>query len=196
MKRIMFGGLLGGFVLFAWSFIAHLPPVGDAGYRLVRADREDALITALRSTMLERAIYVLPRIDSRHPMTTEAQQAWIVKYDTGPAAVVVYDPHPGARSLAGSVFAGQIIIELTTAILAALIGAAIALHLSATLGYWPRVCLVWAIGILATIDIDASYWSWYGYPTSFLLAQFVDHGGGWLLAGLVIARVCRPGAGG
>jgi hypothetical protein len=30
---------------------------------------------------------------------------------------------------------------------------------------------------------------WYAFPTSYLLAQFVDHGGGWFIAGLVLARV-------
>ena len=73
-----------------------------------------------------------------------------------------------------------------------LVGALIAANLSSALGYWPRVLLLAAIGALATIDIDASYWNWYAFPTPFLLAQFLDHVGGWFLAGLVLARICRP----
>jgi hypothetical protein len=191
MRRITAGGLLGGLVLFTWSFIAHLPPVGTAGYGSVLASQETPVLSVLGGAMTGRAIYFLPRLDLSDPLTPEAQQAWIRKYETGPAALVIYNPHPGARAFAGSVFASQIAIEFVTAILSGLLGAAIAWHLSAT-AYWARVLLVAAIGLIGTIDIDASYWNWYGFPTLFLLAQLVDHGLGWLFAGLVLARVSRP----
>ena len=190
-KQLALGGVLGGLTLFLWSFVAHMPPIGTMGYASVAAEKDAAVLAALGGAMDRRAIYVLPLIDMK--ATPEAQRDWTVRYEAGPSAVVLFDPHPGRRVLAGSVFAGQIITELVTAVLSATFGAAIALGLSGGLGYWPRVLLIGAIGGIATIDVDASYWSWYGIPTAFLLGQFVDHVGGWLLAGLVLARVCRPG---
>jgi hypothetical protein len=190
-KQLALGGLLGGLTLFVWSFLAHMPPVGTMGYGSVSAEKEAPVLAALAAAMDRRAIYVLPRVDMH--ATPEAQRDWTARYQAGPSAVVLVDPHPGRRAVAGSVFVGQIIAELLTAILSATLGAAIALGLSSPLNYWPRVLLLAAIGVIATIDVDASYWSWYGIPTAFLVAQFVDHLGGWLLAGLVLARICRPG---
>ena len=42
-----------------------------------------------------------------------------------------------------------------------------------------------------TLDVDVSYWNWYGFPVSYTIAQLVDHGIGYLLAGFVLARICR-----
>lgn len=189
-KPLALGGLLAGLVLFGWSFVAHMPPVGTMGYAAVSAGQDAPALAALGSMMDRRAIYVLPRIDLA--ATPEQQRDWTVRYEAGPSAVVVFDPRPGSRALAGSVFAGQLILELAGAMLAGLLGAAIALNLPGALGYWRRVWLVTAIGLIATIDVDASYWNWYAFPTAFLAAQFVDHVGGWMIAGLILARISRP----
>jgi hypothetical protein len=188
--QLALGGLLGGLTLFVWSFLSHMPPVGTMGYGIVSGDQDAPVLAALGGAMDRRAIYVLPRIDMH--ATPEAQRDWTARYEAGPSAVVLFDPHPGRRAVAGSAFTAQIITELVTAILSATLGAAIALGLSSALNYWPRVLLLTAIGVIATIDVDASYWSWYGIPTAFLFGQLVDHVGGWLLAGLVLARVCPP----
>ena len=189
-KALALGGLLGGLTLFCWSFVSHMPPIGTWGYAAVATEKDAPVLAALRRAMDRRAIYFLPRVDVH--ATTEAQREWTARFEAGPSAVVLFDPRPGQRAIAGSVFAGQLITELVTAILSAALGAAIALGLSSALGYWPRALLLAAIGAIATIDVDASYWSWYGIPTVFLLGQFIDHVGGWFLAGLVLARVCRP----
>jgi hypothetical protein len=189
IRQLTLGGLLGGTALFVWSFIAHLPPVGTAGYEAVPSSEDAPVLAALQRAMHQRAIYFLPGMSLTG--TPEERSEWIARYEGGPAAVIVYDPHPRSRAIGGSVFTGQILIEFLTAVLAAFFGAAISLSLSNTLRYWPRVCAVAAIGLIATIDVDASYWSWYGFPTRFLLAQFVDHLGGWFLAGLVLARLTR-----
>jgi len=121
----------------------------------------------MQPVLHERAVYIAPPF-------------------AGPSAVVAYDPHPTQKIFA---WFG---IELMADLAAALLGAVIAASLSPTLGYWRRVLILAAIGLLATIDIDAGYWNWYGYPTSYLAAQFVDHMGGWFVTGLVLARVSRP----
>lgn len=99
-----------------------------------------------------------------------------------PPAVVAYNPHPAAA-------ASYFITELIADFLAAAFGALIAANLTGS--YWRRVLVLAAIGMIGTTDIDAGYWNWYGYPTSYLAAQFVDHVGGWLAAGIVLARLRR-----
>jgi hypothetical protein len=192
MKQIMLGGILGGLVLFSWSFIAHLPPIGTAGERSVSPEQGDAILAIMRGSMKERAIYMLPGMAHGRPATPEEQRAWMTKFEAGPAAVVAYNPHPADQTIGSSHFLTFLLIELVTDIMAAFLGALIAASFASTLRYWPRVLLLAAIGLLATIDIDASYWNWFAFPTTYLLAQFVDHVGGWFVTGLVLARICRP----
>jgi hypothetical protein len=167
MRKVIIGGLLGGITLFVWSFIAHLPPLGTAGERALSAAPNDPLLSAMH----ERAVYILLPKD-------------------GPSAVIAYNPHPAHN--AASWFG----IELLADFAAAFLGAALAAGLSTSLGYWRRVLLLAAVGLIATIDIDVGYWNWYSFPTSYLAAQFVDHVGGWFVTGMVLARVTltRPSA--
>ena len=192
MNRIILGGILGALVLFGWSAIAHMPPLGTAGLRMLPPAPEDSVIAALRGAMHERAIYILPGIDPTRSQTPEEQQAWMVKFEAGPAAVVAYNPHPAERAHIGSAFATWFAIEFAGDIFVALLAALIASSFSRSLGYWPRVLLVAALGLIGTVDIDLSYWNWYAFPTPYFVAQLADHVGGWFLAGLVLARVCRP----
>lgn len=171
MTKMLLGGLAGGLVLFAWSFLAHLPPLGTAGLKRLTPQQDAAVIASLGEAMKDRAVYPV----------------WTGKFGTGPAAVIAYNPRPGTGMPA------FFLNELLASLVAALLGAAIALGLSTTLGYWPRVLLIALIGVIGTIDVDAGYWNWYSFPTTYLLAQFVDHAGGWFLAGLVLARICRAG---
>jgi uncharacterized membrane protein len=178
MKKIIIAALLGGFILFVWSFIAHLPPVGTAGLRVLPPAQNDAIAAALGGAMKERALYILPGSD-------------MVKFMRGPAAIVAFNPRPAELAIGGSPFATFLILEVICDILAALCGAIIAINLSPALGFWPRVFVLMTIGVLATIDIDASYWNWYAFPTRHLLAQFVDHAGGWFFAGLVLSKITK-----
>jgi hypothetical protein len=183
-KRIIVSGVLGGVILFAWSFMAHLPPIGTAGERTVSPAQGDAILNAMRRSMSERAIYILPGMDASKDRST-----WTAKFEAGPAAVVAYNPHPAEQAIGNAPFATFLLIELVSDIVAALFGAVLASRLSRGLGYWSRVLILASIGLLATIDIDVSYWNWFAFPTRYLLAQFVDHVGGWFAAGLLLARL-------
>jgi hypothetical protein len=185
LKRIVVTGILGGLILFAWSFIAHLPPIGTAGERTVSPAQGDAALIAMRRSMNERAIYILPGMD----VASKDRSAWLAKFEAGPAAFVAFNPHPAEQAIGGAPYATFLLIELLSDIAAALLGAVLASCLSRRLGYWPRVLVVASIGLLATIDIDVSYWNWWAFPSSYLLAQFVDHVGGWFAAGLLLARL-------
>ena len=189
MRKILLGGFLGGLVLFVWSAIAHMPPLGTAGERVVVASQERGVLEMLGNSMHERAIYVLPGIDPNS--TASEQQAWAARYARGPAAVVAFNPQPADRAWAGSSFATWFTVEFLSDMIVGFLGACIALGLSNAIGFWPRAMLIGSIGLAATIDIDVSYWNWYGFPTTYLLAQFFDHVVGWFLMGLVVSRICR-----
>jgi hypothetical protein len=152
---------------------------------------EPAVLAALKGAMSERAIYFFPGMDTSRPMNEAEQKAWTARYEAGPGGIVAFNPRPGERASGGSLFRIQLATELLTNVLAALVAAFVVLHLPAALGQPKRVLLTASLGLLVSLDVDASYWNWYGFPTRYFLAQVVDHTVGWLLAGLALVRVCR-----
>ena len=192
MKRLVVGAVLGGFVLFLWGALSHeVLPLGRAGLRAMPPEQEAAVLLAMRGAMSERAVYIFPGLDPSRPMSEADQTTWTEKWQSGPGGIVAFDPHPGQRAWAGSLFATLFATELLTNVLAALVAGFVLLHVPASMGYGRRVLVTAALGLLVTLDVDASYWNWYGFPTSYFLAQLVDHTLGWLLAGLVLVRVIR-----
>lgn len=192
MKRLWLGALLGGLVLFVWGSISHeVLPLGTAGIRMVPAGQEEALLANLQASMRERALYIFPGFDKTRISSEADQKAWTARYEAGPSGIVAFDPHPGARRWGGSLFATLLGTELLTNLLAALVAGFVVLHVPGAVGYTRRVLVVASLGLLVTLDVDASYWNWYGFPTAYFLAQLIDHMVGWLLAGLVLARLCR-----
>jgi hypothetical protein len=176
--------MLAAVALFVWSMIAHLPPIGTAGERSLSGAGSDAALRALGAVMHERAVYILPGFDGG----SNDRDAWLAKFAAGPAAVVVYNPHPFEHVIAGKPFPTWLGFEFASDLAAALLASVIATKLSQHIGYWPRVAVFAMIGLIATIDVEVGYWNWYAFPAAYLLAQLVDHAGGWFLAGLVFAR--------
>jgi hypothetical protein len=192
MRRLLVGAVLGGLVLFVWGAVSHeMLPLGRAGLRTLSPEQETAVLLAMRGAMNERALYIFPGLDPSRPMSAADQTAWTEKWLAGPGGIVAFDPHPGERAWAGSLFTTLFATELLTNVLAALVAGFVLLHVPASVGYARRVLVTAALGLLVTLDVEASYWNWYGFPTGYFLAQLADHTLGWLLAGLVLARVIR-----
>lgn len=192
MKKVLVGGLLAGLVLFVWGWISHeLLPLGEAGVRMLPPAQETALTTAMRGALHERAIYIFPGMDKSHTPSSEEMKAWQARYLAGPGGIIAYDPNPGNRFSPGSFLPLLFGTELAANLLAALVAAFLLFHLPASVGFGRRVLLAAGLGLLVAFDVDASYWNWYGFPTSYFLAQVADHTIGWALAGMVLGRVVR-----
>ena len=192
MKRGIAGGVLAGLVLFFWGWISHeILPLGEAGMRSLPAAGEGAIVAAMRSALKERALYAFPSIDRNEMKKPEVRKAWFDRYLAGPSGIIAFDPRPGSHTSSGTYVARLFGTELACNLLAALIGALLLAHLPASVGYGRRVALAAALGLLATLEVEAGYWNWFGFPTTYFLAQVADHTIGWLLAGLVLARLSR-----
>lgn len=180
-------GILGGIVMFLWGFLSHVVlPLGGVGLRSMPPSQEAAVVEAMRGAMSERALYFFPGMDMTRKPTAEEEEAWKAKFRAGPAGIVAYDPRPGEP-----MSPRQLGTELAANVLAVLLAAVLIMNVAGSAGYGRRVLLVAVIGLITTFDVDVSQWNWYGFPTNYLLAQLVDHVAGWLVAGLVVARVCR-----
>lgn len=181
MKRILLAALLGGLVVFVWSFISHMV-FNIEGSAVRTLPNEEATLEALRGSIPEAGFYIFPLMGDPSTATKEEEARWMEKYRTGPAGVLVYRPLGGEFS-----FSRLLVVELLSNILAALIAALLLARMVGS--YLQRVLILAALGIFAWLSISISYWNWYGFPGSFTFSEGLDQLLGWLVAGLVIAKI-------
>jgi hypothetical protein len=107
---------------------------------------------------------------------------WEKKFRNGPAGLLAF------HAVGGSPFSSaKLVLQYMSNLISALIAAFMAASLYA--GFRKRVLLVTLIGIAACSAVSTIYWNWYGFPTSFFLAQVLDMSIGFFLAGLVICKI-------
>lgn len=192
--RIILAAILGGIALFIWGAISHMVlPLGEVGIR--ELPNEDAVVTALRGNVQEAGFYFFPGMGQEGAnKTNEQRQAmmdkWTEKYRQGPLGILIYKP-AGQEPLSP----GQLLTELLSDIIAVLIAAFV---FSKAVGNLPklgtRVLFVALLGLLTGIVVDVSYWNWYGFPTSYMLAQLADQFIGFAIVGLIVSWRLKPAA--
>jgi hypothetical protein len=57
--------------------------------------------------------------------------------------------------------------------------------------YAARLGFVTLMGLIPTLRSELPYWNWYGFPCVYVTAQFAVHLVGFLVGGLILARVIR-----
>ena len=178
MKRIAIAAIAGGVIVFVWSSIAHvLLPLGEMGISTL--PNEAPFIAALKGS--KDGLYFFPGMDMSHKPTPEEQKAWEAKVQAGPTGILVYSERGEAMS------PRQLGSEFLSNVLAALVAAWIASLLAAP--YGRRVLAIALLGLFAWLSLTVSYWIWYRFPGSFILAEGITEVVGWLLAGLAIAKI-------
>jgi hypothetical protein len=167
--------------MFIWGGLSHMVIFIGAGFR--QLPNEDKLIETLKANKEEQGLYFFPGKDFRHS-TKEQDAAWENRFRNGPAGLLVF------RAVGGNPFsAGKLVIQFLSNFSSALIAAFIAASVCA--GFWRRVLVVTVIGVAACSAVSTIYWNWYGFPTSFFIAQLLDMTIGFFLSGLVIGRLTK-----
>jgi hypothetical protein len=184
MVRIVLAAILGGFLMFVWGAASHmlLPFERDA---MKPIPNEAAVMSSLGGNLVEPGMYFFPWTDMSGKATPEQQAAWQARIAGGPSGLVIYRPSGGE-----SMSPRQLVTEFVSNVLAALFGAFLLVQLPG--GLSRRVLSMSAIGIAAWLSISVSQWTWYGFPTSFLIGDLADQFGGWLLAGIAMASLIKP----
>lgn len=188
--RVLLAGVAGGIVLFAWGAVSHVAlGLGSVGFK--QLPKEDSVLAMMQQNLPEPGLYFFPWMNESPGMTKEQQQAewdrYLAKYKSGPAGLMVYRP------VGGDVTWGPLLArELAANIAAALVGAILLGIAAASLsGYGARVLFVALLGLLPGLEIDVSYWNWYGFPMDYTVAVMADHVIAWTLAGLVMALIVK-----
>lgn len=188
--RILLAGVLGAVAMFAWTSIAHMAlPLGEAGMQNTMND--EALLNALKSTVENKpGLYIYPSMglgpDATHAQQSEAMQKYPAKLETNPSGFFIYHP-PGSRPMnMGKFLAIEFITELCEALLAVWL-----LAQTRIVTFGGRVGFVTAVGILAAIATNVSYWNWWGFPGSYTASYIFIQVVGFFLVGLVAAIMLR-----
>ncbi|HEY6940632.1 hypothetical protein [Dokdonella sp.] len=183
MVRVILAAIVGGFLMFVWGAVAHtlLPFEREA---LKPLPNEAAVIASLDGQVPQPGMYAFPWLDFAHA-TPDQQEAWKQRIASGPSGLMVYRPNGGE-----AMSPRQLVSEFASNVLAALFGALLLVQLGGGVG--RRVLSMAAIGIAAWLSISVSQWTWYGFSTSFLIGDFADQFGGWLLAGIGMSLLLKP----
>lgn len=183
MKKVLLAGILGGLIAFVWSSIAHMLPTGHMGLSTLN-EKEDAVLAALKSNVAQPGLYFFPGVEMSGA-TAEQRSAWEAKLKAGPYGLLLYHPNGGE-----AISPKQLLIEFLSTVLCGLIAAFV---LASTVGtFGSRAITVALLGLFAWLAISISQWNWYGFPFAFIALDALDQIIGWLLAGLLMAKMIRP----
>jgi hypothetical protein len=167
-----------------------LLPLGDTGIKAL--SNEQAVLPLLKENIKEPGFYFFPAPEDKPGMTTQQKQAAMAKaqerWRTGPAGIMIFHPN-GAESFSPRQLLTQFGVDM-----AAMLLAAILLSQVSAAGYGQRVLLVALMGLLPGLQAELPNWNWYGFPASYTLAQATVHLVGFVIGGLILAKVMKPAA--
>jgi hypothetical protein len=184
--RILLAGILGGIVMFIWSYVAHdLLPLGEIGVR--ELPNEQSVVSAMQSGIAEESgLYMFPGTGLAHGAPskekTEAKKRAMEKIASNPSGLLLYH---ATRPLN---FAKLLTVEFGKEFLQAIL-AVFLLAQTRINGFGGRVGFVLVVGIIAAIGTNVSYWNWYGFPDNYTASYMFMEIVGFLCVGIVAALV-------
>ena len=175
VKGAIVGGLISFFVVsLCWTVVPFHKMV------LKRVDGEARFSVALKSSIKDPGVYVVPSYDDNASLD-EAHQ----RMQQGPFAFMAIlpegkDPGMGLNMLIGL---------LTHILVAGMIS--YLLTLTNMTSYLCRVCFVKTAALAGTILVTVAEWNWWGFSCSYALLAIGEAAVVWGLAGLGIAKVVK-----
>lgn len=185
MKHTLLGGLVGGVILFIWSFLAWvILPLHEPTLHSIK--NEDAVRTALQSTLDTKAVYVFPH-GPENKTDQAGMTAWEQKMKQGPTGMIIYDPQGSDPMMTNQMLPGFLINVLTGILIAWFLKRSTALASP----YLARVAYCGMFGIFISAVSHLSAWNWMGFPGDYTTAMIVDSLISMVLAGMGIAAIVK-----
>ncbi len=182
-NKVVLWGFLGGILLFVWGAISHMA-LGIYESSVRNLPGEESILPALQAAIPEAGFYFFPGMDPKNDAA--AHKEWAEKMKSGPSGILVYRPR-GAEAMSPHLFVTELLSNIAAVLVAAWL-----LSRATGLGFGGRVLFVTLLGLFAWLMVDVSYWNWYGFPTAYTLANFLDEVGGSFLVGCLLAWAFGP----
>ncbi|HXU98964.1 MAG TPA: hypothetical protein VG166_00520 [Caulobacteraceae bacterium] len=176
--RTIVAGVLGAIAMYLWATIAHVAtPLATIGLKAV--PNEPAVMAAMARNLGDKpGLYFIPFMVGTDQKAMAAQET---KLKTAPAALVAYRP-PGTGGMSGNQLITEFVLELVESLLTAAV-------LAAAAGFSARLGMAAAIGLIAGMATNLSYWNWYGFSLDYSLANAFTEFMKFVVAGAVISLV-------
>src|SRR5271169_1543206 len=116
MNKMLLGALVGGIILFVWSFAAwvflplHTPHLHDI-------PNEDAVISSLKSSLDKEGVYIFPH-NPGMGADSASMDSWMKKMKRGPAGLIIYTPNGSDPFMPGQMVVGLILDIISACIVA------------------------------------------------------------------------------
>lgn len=180
-RRLVLAAVLGAVGMYVWTSVAHMVlPLGEAGVKQLKD--EQPLLNAMNTTLgATPGLYIFPAQEPGRGMDD-----YVKKLGVSPSGLMIYHPSGTIPS-----FAGMLTIEFFTELVEVLL-AVYLLSRAGIASFWGKVSFVAAIGLLTAISTNTQYWNWYGFPTVYTLAYMTTQLVGFIVAGLIVARMLKP----
>lgn len=179
--RIFVAALLGAIVFFLWQFLAHMVlPIGQMGFRLPQ--NEDIVLQAVATGLPAPGIYYLPSIDPAKMSDEAVVKAWAEKSQKNPFVFAVVESPPSGDPMS---MAPQLIKQFISDFLGALLATFVLAATAWTFG--PRVLGALSFGLFGWLLNIVPLWTWYRFPSDFVVGNLLEQGIGWILGGIAIA---------
>jgi hypothetical protein len=190
--RIILAGILGGLAMFIWTSIAHIAtPLGMTGIKVI--PNEQAVLSAMQTTLgNERGFYFFPGTGVPLDAPQSQQRAAMANYqqilDKNPSGILIYKP-TGEKTMTASQLAFEFGFQFFESLMLAIL-----LSLSTVRTFGSRMGVALAVGLIASVSTNLSYWNWYGFPGSYTNAAMFVEVMKYLVAGAVITLLMGKAA--
>jgi hypothetical protein len=173
--RVVIAGILGGIAMFIWASVAHMAtPLASAGLKPLPGG--DATVASLHQTLGDKpGTYFFPYAAGQDSKAMAQQSA---KMAAGPTGLMAYQG-PGANA-----FPRQLVVEFALEVFESIL---VAILIVGVAGFGDRLRLVLAIGLIAAVTTNFSYWNWYGFDPTYTVANGFTELVKYLVSGLAAA---------
>jgi hypothetical protein len=177
-KRILLAGVAAGLALFAWEAVAHMAtPLGAAGFKSF--PDEPAMLTTLKANFQESGLYF-------YPTPKEMGGNPVAGSPTG---LLLINRH-ASLEMNPAQFGFQLLFDIAAMLLAAYIVA----QTGAGAGFGSQLLIVLLLSLFSSLRAGLPMWNWYGFPRKYIAAQFAIDFVGFLVGGLIVAKLVTPRA--
>jgi hypothetical protein len=178
--RIFIAALIAAVVIFIWQAIAHMMlPLGMMGFRLPAG--EDPVLQSVVSALPTSGIYLLPSLDPAKMSDKPTMDAWTEKAKKNPFVFAAVSPPQENPATMTPQLVKQFIGLVIGAFLVAWVLAA------TSWSFGGRVIGAVIFGVFGWLMNIVPLWTWYRFPSDFIVGNFLIEAIGWLLGGIVIA---------